>query len=93
MSRDYQVSRKRSFSIHSEWQWAVPGDASFVLVLRILRLKPLRGEGRADRLAFPESPFFEISVLADDSSFGHFCENVFEWLVSEVDWHQDWAQS
>lgn len=45
-----------------------------------------------DRRAFLESPFFEISVLADDSNFDHFCENVFEWLVSEVDWHQEWAQ-
>lgn len=37
-----------------------------------------------DWLVFPESPFFEISVLADDSDFDHFCESDFKWLVSEV---------
>lgn len=28
---------------------------------------------------------FKISVLVDESNFEHFCENVIEWLVSEVD--------
>jgi len=35
-----------------------------------------------------KSPDFKISVLADDSNFDHFCENVIGWLVSEVDRYQ-----
>lgn len=34
------------------------------------------------------SPDFKISVLADESNFEHFCENVIEWLISEVDRYQ-----
>lgn len=57
-----------------------PGRCISCCGARSLTTEALEGEGIVDRLAFPVSPFFEISALADDSDFNHFCENVFEWL-------------